>query len=123
MCCAGDALLLERTKQLLSRMTLATITAAPAAATAAPNGQLAEDEQPVAALVVDAIERHVLGQLSDFTANFGSTDVRLIRGLIDVLRVAVQCRAPAEGISQVGCRIISTISHLYVFEIGSMKGH
>ncbi len=85
---------LERTKQLLPRL------AASASSTAAEGGNAAPDEQPIERAVIDAVERHVIRQLSDFTAAFPEGTSRM-RGLIDVMRVAMHCRAPGEGIARV----------------------
>jgi hypothetical protein len=92
----GDAVQLERAKQLLPRLA-----AAPSRA-AAEGGSAAPDEQHIERIVIDAVEGHVIRQLSDFTAAFPQGTSRM-RGLIDVMRAAVHCRAPGEGITRVGC--------------------
>ncbi|EIE26922.1 DUF810-domain-containing protein [Coccomyxa subellipsoidea C-169] len=97
-CRTGDAVQLERTKQLLPKL------AASASSAAAEGENAAPDEQPIERAVIDAVERHVIRQLSDFTAAFPEGTSRM-RGLIDVMRVAVHCRAPGEGVARVleGC--------------------
>lgn len=85
---------LERTKQLLPR--LSTAAAGPEGATV----EASDKPQPIARTVIDTVERHVIRQLSDFTATFPQGTSRM-RGLIDVMRVAVECRSPGEGISRV----------------------
>lgn len=92
----GDAVQLERAKQLLPRLA-----AAPSRA-AAEGGSAAPDEQHIERIVIDAVEGHVIRQLSDFTAAFPQGTSRM-RGLIDVMRAAVHCRAPGEGITRVRC--------------------
>ena len=85
---------LERTKQLLPRLADAAAGSEGAAVDAA------DKPQPIARTVIDTVERHVIRQLSDFTATFPQGTSRM-RGLIDVMRVAVECRSPGEGISRV----------------------
>lgn len=105
---AGDAVQLERTKQLLPRLSYV----GSAAANGISSGK--EDEQPIAQLVIDAVERHAIGQLSDFTAAFPQGTSRM-RGLIDAMHVAVQCRSPGEGITRVLplCRLCVRASYAW----------
>ncbi|CAL8468909.1 g8450 [Coccomyxa elongata] len=97
-CRTGEAVQLERTKQLLPRLATAAVGSEGVAVEAA------DKPQPISRTVIDTVERHVIHQLSDFTATFPQGTSRM-RGLIDVMRVAVECRSPGEGISRVleGC--------------------
>lgn len=97
---AGDAALLERTKQLLPRLVIHG-----GANGASANGgdaalDATEDEAAVTDLVLESITGHVAGLLRDFTAACSGARVRLMRGMLEVLRVAQQCRPSAQSSAQ-----------------------
>lgn len=97
--------LLERTKQLLPRLAFA-----PDAAGGAHLLDAAEDEAPVGELVIDAVLGHVTGALRDFTAAFaGAPGTRLMAGLLDVARTALQCRRPGQSAAQVCAALLDHV--------------
>ncbi len=91
--------LLERTKQLLPRLACGPAGLANGGASLLDAG---EDEQHVPDLVLDAVLGYVTHLMRDFTGSFvGPSGARLMRGLLDVARTALQCRLADDSAAQV----------------------
>ena len=96
----GDTALLERTKQLLPRLLIHRGDAGDSANGGDAMTDAAEDEAAVTDLVLDSITGHVMSLLRDFTAAYSGARIRLMRGMLEILRVALQCRPSGQSTSQ-----------------------
>ena len=98
ICSAGDLALLEQVKQLIPRLTYQQIQDNPFADGA--SADVSEDAQDIVPLVVDSILSFCCAQLCDFTSAFAH-GTRMMKGVIEVLRIGLLARGDPTGIAQV----------------------
>ncbi|CAK0780416.1 hypothetical protein CVIRNUC_005046 [Coccomyxa viridis] len=94
----GDLALLEQVKQLIPRLTYQQIQDNPFADGA--SADMSEDAQDIVPLVVDSILSFCCAQLCDFTSAFAH-GTRMMKGVIEVLRIGLLARGDPIGIAQV----------------------
>ena len=98
ICAAGDLALLEQVKQLIPRLTYQQIQDNPFAD--GVSADVSEDAQDIVPLVVDSILSFCCAQLCDFTSAFAH-GTRMMKGVIEVLRIGLLARGDPTGIAQV----------------------
>ena len=98
ICAAGDLALLEQVKQLIPRLTYQQIQDNPFAD--GVSADVSEDAQDIVPLVIDAILGFCRAQLCDFTSAFVH-GTRMMKGVIEVLRIGLLARRDPIGIVQV----------------------
>ena len=98
ICAAGDLALLEQVKQLIPRLTYQQIQDNPFAD--GVSADVSEDAQDIVPLVIDTILGFCCAQLCDFTSAFAH-GTRMMKGVIEVLRIGLLARGDPIGIAQV----------------------
>ena len=98
VCAAGDLALLEQVKQLIPRLTYQQIQDNPFAD--GVSADVSEDAQDIVPLVIDTILGFCRSQLCDFTSAFAH-GTRMMKGVIEVLRIGLLARGDPVGIAQV----------------------